>query len=44
MLQDRHCRVSGFTFPVMPTKVGVHVFADRSKERRGWPAFADHDG
>jgi hypothetical protein len=21
----------------------IHAFADRSKERHGWPAFADHD-
>jgi hypothetical protein len=22
----------------------IHDFADHSKKRRGWPAFADHDG
>jgi hypothetical protein len=51
MIQDCQYHVSGFAFPVMPTKslpqakagVGIHDFADRSKVRRRWPAFADHD-
>jgi len=27
----------------MPTKVGIHVFSCFDQQRRGWPAFADHD-
>jgi hypothetical protein len=29
---------------VMPTKVGIHVFLALAKARRGWRAFARHDG
>jgi len=28
----------------MPTKVGSHVVVDRGNQKRGWPAFAGHDG
>jgi hypothetical protein len=28
---------------VMQTQVGIHVFSLCLQQRRGWPAFADHD-
>jgi hypothetical protein len=31
------------TFTVMPTKIGIHVFADNGSKKRGWRAFARHD-
>ena len=30
--------------PVMPTKVGIHDYWCGTQERRGWRAFARHDG
>ncbi len=29
---------------VVPTRVGIHDFAVRKQESRGWRAFARHDG
>jgi hypothetical protein len=29
---------------VMPTQLGIHAFAGPDPDRRGWRAFARHDG